>query len=164
MELDVATPPIAVGEFGRAFPRHCTGQQPGCHGRIDNHAKSVRPTIRQNLLFDFAADQRIRRLQRSDRSDRLRPAHFLDVEVGYADPSDLSFLLQLSHRAPAFFQVITWPMDLVKVDNIDDQSAPAILTFATNRIRRQIAVNVSLLVPAQTTFGENVRPRSRPSL
>src|SRR6266700_301801 len=146
MELDVATSPIAVGEFGRAFPRHCTGQQPGCHRRIDNHAKSVRPTIRQNLLFYFAADLRIRRLQRSDGSDRLRPAHFLDVEVGYADPSDLSFLLQLSHCAPAFFQVITWPMDLVKVDNIDVQSAQAVLTFATNRGDRRF---VDLLAPAK---------------
>ena len=53
-------------------------------------------------------------------------------------------------------------MDLVEVDNIDIQPAQTVLALATNGIRFQIAMDISLFVPAQTAFSENVRPRSRP--
>src|SRR4029077_12292059 len=53
-------------------------------------------------------------------------------------------------------------MDLIKIDDIETQPAQAVLALATNGIRRQRAMNVSLFVPPQTAFGKNVRPRSRP--
>ena len=56
LKLDVATAPIAVRETCCSFARHRAGQQAGCHRRIDNHAKLVRSTIRQNLLFDLATN------------------------------------------------------------------------------------------------------------
>src|SRR5947208_3045615 len=53
-------------------------------------------------------------------------------------------------------------MNLVKVDHINVQPAQTIVAFAADGIGLQRAVHVSLLVPAQTALGENVRPRSGP--
>ena len=46
------------------------------------------------------------------------------------------FLLQLHHRAPAFFQILRWPVDLVEVDYIDIQPAQTVFAFAADRSRR----------------------------
>src|SRR4029077_3752752 len=94
--------------------------------------------------------------------DRLRLAHFFDIEVGYADPSDLPFFLKLSHRSPAFFQVLCRPMDLIEIDHIDIQPAQTVFAFAADGVRRQSTMNISLFVPALTTFAENVWPRPAP--
>ena len=56
LELNVATSPVAVRQTRRALPRHRSGQQAGGHGRIDNHAKSYRSAVRQNLLLNFATN------------------------------------------------------------------------------------------------------------
>ena len=66
----------------------------------------------------------------------MRPTHLIGVELRHTDPSDFPFLLQLHHRAPAFFQILRWPVDLVEVDYIDIQPAQTVLAFAADRSRR----------------------------
>src|SRR5207249_1589715 len=56
LELGVATSPIARREGIRAFARHRAGQQAGGHWRIDNYAKFFRSAVRENFLFDLAAN------------------------------------------------------------------------------------------------------------
>src|SRR3954468_12059624 len=67
-ELDVTTAPIALGKCCRSLPRHRAGQQARGHRRIDDRPNGIRTAIRKDLLFDLATNQRIRRLQRGDRS------------------------------------------------------------------------------------------------
>ena len=49
-------------------------------------------------------------------------------------------------------------MDLVEVDHVDIQPTQTVFALAADGLRRQVAMNVALFVPAQTTFGENVWP------
>src|SRR2546426_7656814 len=120
----------------------------------------------QDLLLDVAADQRIGRLERCNRGDALRQLHLFDIEVGDTDPADLSFLLELRHGRPAFFEfrrVIHGPMDLVEVNGINAQPAEAVFTLAANGISLQYVMDFPLSIPTQTTFGEDIRTRATPA-
>src|SRR5262249_59206045 len=74
-----------------------------------------------------------------------------------------SFLLKLRHFCPPFFQVLSRPVDLVKIDPIDLEPAQTVLAFATNGIGFQIAMNVPLIVPEKAAFRKDVRQRSGPA-
>src|SRR5207245_4706072 len=105
-------------------------------------------------------------LERCNRRDALRQMHLFDIEVGDTDPADLPLLLELRHGGPAFFKfrrVVHGPMDLVKVNGFDPQSAQAVVTLAANRISLQHVMDFPLSIPAQTTFGEDIRTRTAPA-
>src|SRR5207302_10896033 len=60
------------------------------------------------------------------------------------------------------FQVLCRPMDLIEIDHIDIQPTQTVFALAADGVRRQRAMHISLFVPAQTAFRENVWPRSGP--
>ena len=105
-------------------------------------------------------------MERGDRRDSLRQLHLFDIEVGDTDPSDFSFLLELRHCRPAFFEfrrVVHGPMDLVKINGFGLQAAQAVFTLAANRISLQHVMDFPLSIPTQTTFGEDIRTRTVPT-
>ena len=55
---------------------------------------------------------------------------------------------------------LTADLDII----IDLEPAQTVLALASDGLRLQGTMNVSLLIPAQTALGKNVRSRSRPSL
>ena len=80
---------------------------------------------REDLGLDVALQQRVERLQRLDRRDRLRPPHLLDAEVRRADVVDETLLLELGERRPRFLdiRIRDRPVDLVEVDHVQPQPA-----------------------------------------
>src|SRR6202795_1275830 len=55
-------------------------------------------------------------------------------------------------------------MDLIEIDHIDREAAEAVLDFATDRIRAQYLLYLTLGTPAQPALGEDVRLRTAPLL
>jgi hypothetical protein len=78
----------------------------------------------QNLGFDFAHQQRIRRLQGSDGRNARGPLHLFHIEVRYPNPADLALLLQTRHLRPALFNIgfRFGPVDLVEIDHVEFQA------------------------------------------
>src|SRR6267142_606214 len=132
----VVPAPIVFRELGDALAGHCAGEQAGCHWRVDDHTDAAAFTMRQDFIFDLAPNQRVRRLERSDRSDFLAALKLRSIVIGNANPADFSFFLQGGHRLPRFFQggaIVFWgPVDLIKIDDVDLQAAEAVRTFLAN--------------------------------
>ena len=55
-------------------------------------------------LSTLAVNQRIRGLQRSDRSDGLGALQLLGIEIRDADPAHFALPLQFGERGPALFE------------------------------------------------------------
>src|SRR5882672_10487580 len=135
LELGTAAAPIAFRETCDAFARHGAGQKTRGHRRANDDADLLQVAEGQNFLFDLAADQGIRRLERGDWRDALRYLHLFDIKVRNTDPADLPRLLELCHCLPAFFEfrgVIYGPVDLIEVNRLDPQPAQAVLTFGAD--------------------------------
>ena len=64
----------------------------------------------------------------------------------------------------AGFAVVRGPVHLIEIDGVDLQAAEAVFAFAANGFGSEFLPNVPLRVPAQNTFGENVRPWAAPFL
>src|SRR6202040_1906218 len=123
-----------------ALVGHRSGEQTGRHRRIDDHADAAAFAVRQDFLFDLAANQRVRRLKGSDGSDFFAALKLKNVVIGNADPADFSLFLERGHGAPGFFEtgavIFRRPVNLVQVDYIDLQATETVLAFLTNGLRR----------------------------
>src|ERR1700687_3912207 len=87
--------PIVLGQTGRALAGHGAGQEARSHWGIHDDPNAFPQAVGQNLVFDSAMHQRIRRLQRSYWSDRLGAAQLLYVEVGNPNPTNLALAPQV---------------------------------------------------------------------
>src|SRR5712691_5163381 len=160
--------PVVFGQFRGTLAGHSPGQQTGSHGRVDDHSDTAALAIGQDFVFDAAANQRIRRLQRSDGSDFLGALELRDVKIGNADPADFAFFLQCGEGSPGFFEawavVFGRPVDLVQIDDIDLQPAKAAFAFLANGVRAVDFADAALVVPAHRAFGEDIGARAAPVL
>src|SRR5580704_2279065 len=159
--------PIVFGQPGRPVAGHGAGQKAGGHWGVSDYSNTFAQAVRENLVFDLAVHQRIRRLQRSYWSDGLRAFQLLNVEVGDSDPADLAFALQGGERRPSFLERgrigIGRPMNLVEIDHVDGKTAEAVFDFLPDRTGAQDFLHLTIGVPAQAAFREDVRPRAGPA-
>src|SRR5260370_3680839 len=148
------------------FLSHRSGEKAGGHGSVGDHANSLLLAIRESLGLNLAADDGIRRLQRSDRSDFLGALNSGRIEIGNADPADFAFGFQCGESLPRFidagFAVVRGPVHLKKIDGADLQAAQTVFAFAANGIGAELLPNFPLLIAAQNTFGENAGTRTAP--
>src|SRR5438552_15904186 len=93
IEIRMMFAPIVLGQFGNSFAGHGASQKPRSHRRVNDHSDIYEVAVGQNPIFDLATDQGIWGLERRNRRDALRQLHWFDIEVGDADPADLSLLL-----------------------------------------------------------------------
>src|SRR5438046_3429102 len=64
LEFLIAASEVIGRQLGCAFAGHRAGEQSGSHGGVSNHADTSLLAVRKDFLFNLAANQRIRRLQR----------------------------------------------------------------------------------------------------
>jgi hypothetical protein len=95
LEIAIAAPPIVGRQSSDSLARHRAGEQSGSHRRVSDYADLLAGGEGQYLGCHLAPDQRIRRLERSDRRNGFRAAHLLNVEfetpMFRTFPSFLSF-------------------------------------------------------------------------
>ena len=103
LEFLIAASEVIGRQLGCAFAGHRAGEQSGSHGGVSNHADTSPLAVRKNFLFNLAANQRIRRLQRGDRRNFPGALHLRHVKVRHANPADHSRFLEFRHRVPSFF-------------------------------------------------------------
>ena len=105
-----------------------------------------------------ALEQRVWRLQRLDRRDRLRAAQLRDVEVRHADVAHEPLGLQLGERRPPLLDVLVGigPVDLVDVDDVELEPREARLDLAADRVALE-AVRDGAVLLVQRRLGEHVR-------
>ena len=135
-------------------------QQTGLHRRIRDHADVIRSDVRQNFRLNLRRNDTVRRLQRSDGSDRLDARHLLRVVIANANPANFAGLLECGARFPAFLDIFIRlrPVDLVEINRIDAESAQAFLALAQNRFALQAFVDDAVGAPAAFAFRENIGP------
>src|SRR6185503_4306360 len=138
-EALAAPAPVVVRQPLDPLARHLPGQHPGGHRRVDDHADPLALAERQDLVLDLTVEQRVRRLQRLDRRDRLGAAQLPDREVRGADVTDEAFVLQLGEGRPALLELLVRDreVDLVEVDRLDAEAAQAGLALASERVAPQ---------------------------
>src|SRR5258708_19593482 len=91
--------------------------------------------------------------------------HLVNIEIRNPDPARLPLALQLRHHAPTLLKdvrVFDRPMDLVEVDSVYVETAETGLAFPADRGGVQNTTGLTLGVPTETAFGEDVRPAARP--
>src|SRR5713101_7294320 len=122
--------PIVFRQLGDALASHRAGEQARGHWRVDDHADAVAFTMRQDFIFNLAANQGVRRLKRGDGSDFLTALKLRSIVIGNANPADFSFFLQGGHRLPRFLEgmaiIFGGPVNLIEIDDIDLEAAEAV--------------------------------------
>ena len=114
------------------------------------------------LGFDLATNQRVRWLKGGDGSDWRDACHLLGVEIGDANPTYLSGLLQLQKCLPTLFNILIGfrPMDLIQIDRVDSQTTKRRLALPSNRLALQRLHDLPIPIPATLALGEDIRARS----
>src|SRR2546421_1705785 len=164
----MAAAKIARRQSGGASAVHRASDKSGSHGSVIDHADSLLLAIRENLRFNFSANDGVGRLQRSDGSDFLGALDLSDVKVRHANPAHLAFGLQRGESLPGLFDtgfaVLRRPVHLVEIDGVDLEAAETVLAFAANGNGTELLPNFPFFIPAQNAFGENVGARAAPFL
>src|SRR5205807_5868907 len=167
-EFRIAAAKIVRRQSCGALASHGSGEKSGSHGSVIDHADSLLLAIRENLRFNFPANNGVGRLQRSDGSDFLGALDLRNVEVGHADPANFAFGLERGESLPGLFDsgfaVLRRPVHLVEIDGIDLQAAETVFAFAANGNGTELLPDFSLLVPAQNALRQNARARAAPFL
>ena len=119
----------------------------------------MRRAIGQDFRLNLTRQNRIGRLQRSDRRDGLGTRHLRRIEVGNANPADLAFFFQLRHGRPAFFDIFIRlrPVHLIQVDAFDVEPTQACFAFAADGVGLQTLADLAILTPDTFALGEHVR-------
>src|SRR5436190_2345272 len=115
-EVRTARPPVVLRESRLGC--HGSGKQPVRHRPVDEHADIVIHGIGQDLVFDLATEQVVRRLQGLHPAEASQVFDLLHVVVRNTDVADLVPLHQLLERPGGLLRrgVLVRPVDLVQVD------------------------------------------------
>ena len=160
-ELLAVPAPVVRGQRRDPLPRHRAGEQAGGHRRVHDHPDPFPLGDGEELHFDPAVDQRVRRLQGLHRRDGLRSPKLSGVEVRHADVAHHPALLQLGERRPALLDLLIGdrPVDLVEVDGLDAEALAAALHLAQQRVAPEAPCLGPPRSLGQPALGEDVGAR-----
>src|SRR6478672_9794986 len=159
LEAWIALAPVIVRQGCDSLAPHGTRQQARPHRRVDDYANPLAFSKGKDLLLDLAIDERVGRLQRLYKGNRLCPAKLGDVEVGDADVVNEPFLLELGEGRPTLLDLLVGngPMDLVQVDRLDAEALEAPLELTPERVAPQALDGRPVRAFGLAGFREDVR-------
>src|SRR5580704_9677996 len=127
LKLWIDAPQIVALEQG--VRAHAPAQQAATERTIAQCRDTVGTTIRENLRFNAAFEQIVRRLQNMQRGHLPEALDLGDRKIADADGADFALLIQRSHRLGGFLHrhQRVGPMNLIDVDVIGAQTAQRIV-------------------------------------
>ncbi len=160
LEFWVGAPQIVPLE-GRVRP-HAPRKKSPAQRAIAECRDAVLAAVRQEVGFDSALEQIVRRLQHVKRCHATKLFDLLDGKIAYADRADLSLVEQHVHRVRRLFDrnQRVGPVDLIDVDVIGSKPAQGILDLAHDAGAAGIAENL-LVLPLESRLGGDQDTRAQ---
>src|SRR5258706_10286961 len=129
LEFRISAAQIVAFKYG--IRPHASGKQAPAQRAITERRDGVPAAIGQDIGFDAALEQIIRRLQHMKRRDAAKLLHLHDRKIADPDGADFSLEMQLVHHLCRFFDPNqrVGPVNLINVDVVGSKSAQGVIDF-----------------------------------
>ena len=113
----------------------------------------------QQLGLDTAHQHRIGRLQRGHRMNWLDALELRHIVVAHADMPHFAGFHRVSHRAPAFFNVLVRlrPVHLIEINTLHTQPDQTLIDLGQHALTLDLCEGHTLIIPTPAALGGNNR-------
>src|SRR5712692_866670 len=133
---------------------HGTAQQSAAEGTVSERGETAAKSVGQNVAFDFAFEEIVRRLNRVKRRDGFESLHLFGRMIADADGANLALFVEFAKSGGGLLDgdERIRPMHLIDIDVVRLEATERILELLENTLARGVAFDLALR-PVDSDFG-----------